>query len=145
MATLTRVRRLRDDRGAELIEMALILPVLMLIIAGIVDFGFLFQKFNVVTNAAREGARMGILPDGYGDADVRSRVRTYLQDAGVDSAGSVVDIDPVTIATSGADVQAKSVRVTIFHHFSVLDPISRLIGGSFSSISVSGRAVMRLE
>jgi Flp pilus assembly protein TadG len=143
------MRRLRDDRGAELIEMALILPVLMLIIAGIVDFGFLFQKFNVVTNAAREGARMGILPDDYADADVRSRVQTYLRDAGLNStcnsADCVVEIDPVTIATSGADVSAKSVRVTIFHRFSVLDPISRLIGGSFSSISVSGRAVMRLE
>jgi hypothetical protein len=56
-----------------------------------------------------------------------------------------VDIAPVTITTADADVDAKSVRVTIYHRFSVLDPIARLIGGSFSSISVSGRAVMRLE
>jgi Flp pilus assembly protein TadG len=120
----------------------------MLIIAGIVDFGFLFQKFNVVTNAAREGARMGILND-YTDADVQSRVQTYLQDAGLGStcpsADCVVDINPVTITAPSGDVAAKSVRVTVFHRFTVLDPIARLIGGSFASISVSGRAVMRLE
>ena len=62
----TTTQRLRSERGAELIEFALVLPLLMFIILGLVDFGFMFQRFEVVTNAAREGARIAVLP-GYVD------------------------------------------------------------------------------
>ena len=58
------------ERGAELVEFAFVFPTLLLVMLGIIDFGFLFQRYEVVTNAAREGARVAILP-GYGDADVR--------------------------------------------------------------------------
>ena len=47
-----------------MIEFALIFPLLLLVILGIVDFGFLFQRYEVLTNATREGARMAVLP-GY--------------------------------------------------------------------------------
>ena len=70
-----RRRRLRSERGAELVEFALILPLLLFIILGLVDFGFMFQRFEVVTNAAREGARIAVLP-GYVTADVRPGSRT---------------------------------------------------------------------
>ena len=52
------------ERGAELVEFALVFPMLLLVMLGIMDFGFLFQRYEVVTNAAREGARVAILP-GY--------------------------------------------------------------------------------
>ena len=60
MATLKiawnwRERLARGERGAELIEFALVLPLLLLLVLGIVDFGFMFQRLEVVTNAAREG------------------------------------------------------------------------------------------
>ena len=57
------VRRWRSDEGAQLVEFALVLPLLLLIVLGIVEFGFMFQRYEVITNAAREGARMGVLPD----------------------------------------------------------------------------------
>jgi Flp pilus assembly protein TadG len=52
-----------NETGAELIEFAFVLPLLLLVIVGIFDFGFLFQRYEVVTNAAREGARAAVLPD----------------------------------------------------------------------------------
>ena len=48
-------------------------PTLLLVMLGIMDFGFLFQRYEVVTNAAREGARVAILP-GYQTPDVEARV-----------------------------------------------------------------------
>ncbi len=57
--------------------MALVLPILLMIFAGIIDFGFMFQRYEVVTNAAREGARMGTLP-GYSQTDIQNRVENYL-------------------------------------------------------------------
>ena len=55
-------RRRRSERGAELIELALVLPILLLVFAAIVDFALMFQRFLVVSNAAREGARIAVLP-----------------------------------------------------------------------------------
>jgi hypothetical protein len=51
-----------DEGVLELIELALILPMLLLMFAAIVDFGLLFQRYLVVSNAAREGARIAVLP-----------------------------------------------------------------------------------
>ena len=74
--------RLRSERGAELIEFALVFPILLLVVLGIVDFGFLFQRMEVVTNAAREGARIAVLP-GYATGDVQARVQNYVQTGGL--------------------------------------------------------------
>ena len=100
-----------SERGAELIEFALVLPLLLLIILGIVDFGFMFQRFEVVTNAAREGARIAVLP-GYATADVEARVQNYLTTGGVPPPRARTRrcrSPDVTIATggrAGADGQA---------------------------------------
>ncbi len=61
---LMRLALLRSEHGAELIEMAIVTPLLLLLVFGIVDFGFLFQRYVVLTNAAVEGARVASLP-GY--------------------------------------------------------------------------------
>lgn len=54
----------RLERGAAAIEMALVLPVLILVLGGIIDFGRLFYTQIMLTNAAREGARAGIIAGG---------------------------------------------------------------------------------
>jgi len=51
----------RNDRGAAAVEFALILPILLLLIGGIVDFGRAFFTQVVITNAAREGARAAVV------------------------------------------------------------------------------------
>ena len=49
------------ERGAAAVEFALILPVLVLILFGIIEFGLLLYDQQVITNASREGARAGIV------------------------------------------------------------------------------------
>lgn len=49
----------RSERGANLVELAVVTPLLLLLIAGVVDLGRSFQTYIVLTNAAREGARTG--------------------------------------------------------------------------------------
>jgi Flp pilus assembly protein TadG len=68
------IKRLREsEQGAEVIEMVLVLPLLLALLFGLVDFGFLFQQYLVMTNAAAEGARVASLP-GYSADDVSARV-----------------------------------------------------------------------
>ena len=82
MATLNTDRR-QGERGQAIIELALTLPLLLLVVLGVFDFGLMFQRFEVVTNAAREGARVAVLPD-YTD---RGRRLSYLTPAELPAAG----------------------------------------------------------
>ena len=90
-------RRWRSEDGAQLVEFALVLPLLLFVVLGIAEFGFIFQRYEVVTNAAREGARMAVLPgyDSAGAEDaIRTRVRAYIQAGRVPITGGT---PPVSI------------------------------------------------
>lgn len=52
---------LRTERGASLVEFTLILPLLLLLVFGIIEFGLLMYNKAMLTNASREGARAGIV------------------------------------------------------------------------------------
>jgi Flp pilus assembly protein TadG len=148
MAQLTFLRRRfrSGERGAELIELALVLPILLILVAGIVDFGFLFQRWEVVTNAAREGARVAVL-GGYGDDDVRQRVRNYLDAGGLDSG--LATVTPTTTSETlpgGTVVNTKTVLVEYPSQFAFLGPIAGLVGGGgFGTLTLRASSVMRIE
>jgi Flp pilus assembly protein TadG len=96
MAALIRSLRrfVRAQSGAEIIEFALTLPLLLLVVLGIIEFGFLFQQYEVVTNAAREGARIATLPTystnaSATQANVTARVNQYLSSAGLSAASAI--------------------------------------------------------
>lgn len=142
------LRRTRTcDRGAELIEFAIALPILMLLTAGIVDFAVLFQHFGAVTTAAREGARMGVLPD-YQVADIQSRARTYLQAAGLrDPAPTpTVTFGTAEISPGGPTINVVTVTVQYPHSFIFLGPVAGLIGGSGpADLMLAASSTMRCE
>src|SRR5262245_15202854 len=53
--------RRQDDRGAIVVELALVLPILLFLFVGIVNYGLILREYQIVQNAAREGARLSIL------------------------------------------------------------------------------------
>ncbi|NBD36935.1 MAG: pilus assembly protein, partial [Chloroflexi bacterium] len=66
------MRKKRDRHGQGFVEFALILPVLLLIIVGIMEFGHLFIVYASLTNASREGTRYGIVsPTDYDGINTR--------------------------------------------------------------------------
>ncbi len=72
------IERLRCQKGVAAVEFAIILPVLMMIILGIIEFGLLMYDKQVITNASREGARIGISDDVVSDADIEAVVDNYV-------------------------------------------------------------------
>jgi hypothetical protein len=149
MASLIRrlLRRSRsEETGAELIEFALVLPILLLIVAGIVDFGFLFQRYEVVTNAAREGARIASLP-GYTEPDVQQRVLDYLTTSGLTETPTVSLTSAPTALPSGRTVQLATVVVDYPHTYMLIGPFANLLGGSggWGTVTLRGTSVMRFE
>ena len=81
MLAVRRRSRRPDRRGAALVEAAVVLPVFFLAILGIFEFGRAMMVGQLVTNAAREGARRAILY-GSEQAEVTTHIREFLQDAG---------------------------------------------------------------
>jgi Flp pilus assembly protein TadG len=122
------LRLWKSERGAELIEFALVFPTLLLVMLGIIDFGFLFQRYEVVTNAAREGARVAILP-GYTDADVQARVNQYLTASGLTPTDPPTVGPPQSLTVGGQCITVRPVTVTYQHEFLFLGPIAGLMGG----------------
>ena len=132
-----------------MIEFAIILPLLLLVIFGIVDFGFLFQRYVVMTNAAAEGARIRVLP-GYGDPDAVNRATTYAVDGGIPNAASCppycVNVQPVSMpAAGGGTWPGYEVTINYIHQYDYIGPITQLFGGSLSSVTLKARSSMRSQ
>ncbi len=139
-----RTRRRHGEAGAELIEFALAFPLLLLIVLGIVDFAFLLHHHEVVTNAAREGARVATLP-GYGATDVQNRVNAYLQAGGLGGTPTIT-VTPTTIPQGISTWPATSVNVSYTHDYMFIGGIvSWFGGGGFGATTLQGQTTMRNE
>jgi Flp pilus assembly protein TadG len=103
---MTRIlRRVRGQRGAVAVEFALILPVLLLIVIGTIEFGRVYSQFQVFNGAAREGARCAAVKSTpFSDCDIQTRIDQAASpyEPDVDATVSVLctDLtvgDPVTV------------------------------------------------
>ena len=146
MAAIRRVvRRVwTNEQGAELIEFAIALPILLMVTAGIVDFGFLMMRYEVVINAAREGARVGLLPD-YDENDVTERVHNYLGASGLTQVDPDVNYGSIEIVP-GTSIDVVQVIVEYPHQFIFLSPMAMLAGGDAKAdITLRAASTMRRE
>src|SRR5262249_13733033 len=131
-------------------------------VLGIFDFGLMFQRFEVVTNAAREGARMAVLPDYTDPHQSEIHAANYLAYSGVQGSpvyttgctGTVtpgrvcVSVEYVTETiptTPSIDVDSVKVTVTYDHEHVFVGPIMTLFGGSLGTTRLTAVSRMRKE
>ncbi len=88
---------MKRQRGAAAVEMALVLPLLMLLVLGALDWGYYFFVSQIVTNASREAARVGTLAPQIDDgiADANATAAAYLTLNGLDASLATIDVTPV--------------------------------------------------
>jgi Flp pilus assembly protein TadG len=145
MARVSLRRFVRSERGAELIEMALVTPILLLLVMGIVDFGFLFQRYVVLTNAAVEGARVASMP-GYTTADAQARVQAYAASGGVPGVVNAVAASVALPGAGGGTWPGVQVTVTHVYNLQYIAPIVTLVGGtSAASVTLTAQSTMRSQ
>ena len=140
--------RVGSERGAAIIETALTLPIILLVAVGIFEFGRAYQTWQVMTNAAREGARVAVLPNPTDGPE--ARVRAYLQLGGLNFDESVgVSVTAVDVSLGAAGTASAS-RVTVTYPFTfmVLQPVAQLVIPTTTAggpITMTASATMRNE
>lgn len=129
----------RNERGSALIETAVALPLLLLVSVAIFEFGRAYQTWQVMTNAAREGARVSVLP-GSTEAAVSDTVRGYLTNGALPGAADATILVDRNAAV-GANT-ASQVTVDYPFQFMVLQPVARLVSpGATTGAPLTMRAV----
>ena len=139
------MKRFRNQRGAALIETAITLPLVMLVSVAIFEFGRAYQTWQVLTNAAREGARVAVL-ESYTDTQVTDVVRNYLTGGRLPNAGSA----SIQIARNVPFGSNTASRVTVNYpfQFMVLSPVARLVRSTSTMgapLTMQSSALMRNE
>ena len=82
-----------------MVEMALTLPLFLLLVLGIIEFGQALMVQQVVTNAAREGARHGVLP-GVTTAAAKQKVKDHLAAENLDVPQATITVTPAELSTA---------------------------------------------
>ena len=104
-------RRQRGRPGAAAVEFALVAPLLVMLVLGMIEFGRMMMVEQILTNAAREGARKAVLP-GVTKTQVESAVDSYLQNSSVSGQSRTVSLcfSKTSRRTSGTSLATKPFR-----------------------------------
>ena len=148
------------ERGQALIEFALVVPIFLILVFGIVDFGMGLKAWITITNAAREGARVGAI---HASAGTGGTFASPTACSGVDE-----DADPATVASRGCTTAAAlekdqvmlgvdgadptglnpggSVKVKVTYDYEYITPLGNFIGSlAGGPLHMETSADMRLE
>jgi Flp pilus assembly protein TadG len=89
----------RTRRGAAIVEMAVVAPLLLTLLFGVMEFGWLFMVHETMTNSARECCRLASL-QGVSDADIRTRFAESMEGTGIAVTTGMLTITHSTEGTA---------------------------------------------
>lgn len=123
-----------EKKGQALVEFAFVIPLLLLFLFGIVEFGRIFGAELIVAYSAREGARVGTI--GSTDDAIKSQV-----------FNSAVNLDPskliIIIEPASERVRGQQISVRVRYPVAVMVPIISAITGE--TVTVGSTCTMRVE
>jgi len=143
-----RLRTRGDERGSVIIEFALVAPLLLMIVMGVIDFGWMIDRNNMVNNVSRDAARVASLDGSY--QQVSDTVTNELDSVGIDPQDVVVTITCASpsgtsctansaVSYDATAVSGSTVSVTIAYTHHWLTPIGSLcsiFGGDCAGSSI---------
>ena len=125
------------QRGQSAVEFALVMPLFLILLFSIVDFGMGLRAWIAITNSAREAARVGAV--GIACADVKQRA--------VDTSDNLVTLADVAV-TGGVDCGGTSgnpVVVTVTYDYQYITPLGNFVEGITGPLHLHATSNMRLE
>jgi Flp pilus assembly protein TadG len=132
---MTRSLKLKDERGQAMTEFALVLPILVLLLFGVIQFGIAFNNYLTLTDAVRAGARKGAVA-----RNLQNREAVVKQAVVAASTDLKVSDLNVTVSVSPAWEQDADVTVTATYPYSI-----KLLGVGVKSGRLSSSTTERVE
>ncbi len=132
----------RDNRGQELVEYALTLPILLLLVLGIMEFGVTIFVYNTMAQGAREGARVGAVLDG-----TLEEIKQPIKEAVVARTGGLAlsGEENINVDVAYTEAPSDTVQVTVHYtHTLITGMIMQAVGGD-AELHLSSQASMRRE
>lgn len=130
-----------NQRGVAAVEFAIVLPILVILLAGIIEFSLLLYNQQVITNASREGARAAInpIPKIEEDDEIINIVEVYCQERMI-TFGSI--LNPLGVEVIGLNGESgNDVTVIVTYEYGFLIPGFFNLGSSYP---LETKTVMRL-
>lgn len=128
-----------SKEGQVIIEFALMLPILILILGGIIEFGILFYNRQVIVNASREGARVGIVYEP--TKSIETTVKQYCTDRLI-TFGAAKDPTVASVKTPVSGSDPDNLTVTVTYPYEMILPGLLNLG---PTINLQAKTVMRME
>lgn len=123
----------RRERGAATVEFALVLPVLLMLVFGIIDFGRAYSQQVQLSQLAREGARLASL----GSTDVTSRLLSAASPSLHLTAASIAQVPCTANATQGTDAS-----VTLAISYTWITPVAAVAHLAPGPLTLRAKATM---
>ncbi|MGM0501113.1 MAG: TadE/TadG family type IV pilus assembly protein [Bacillota bacterium] len=131
------IKLVQDKKAQAIVELVLVLPILLLLLFGIVEFGRIFHAYLVIANSAREGARVGSIKNS--DSQITTAVEDSVSPSNLDLNQLTIDISP----TEGSRSSGDSLTVEVEYQVDLFLPIiTNLLPDPFP---ISSAMVMRVE
>ena len=117
---MKRTKKGPGEKGSVLMELALVLPLLILIVMLVLEGSKLVRTHQVLNNAAREGARLSVQPENQGvTADITTEVINYASQNGVPLAAGDVTINQSAQIAMPSGVSISASQVTVTHNYTM--------------------------
>ena len=120
----------RGERGQSLVELALILPLLLIILAGVLDLGRMYYAYVMVTDAAAEGAAYAIVNPPDNPTDPADTNAAKIRARALSASGGLVEEDgavEIHCPTCPNTMSGDSITVTVTYDFSVMTPFINVL------------------
>lgn len=109
--TSTRPAKIRRCRGSTIVEAAIVLPLLLLVIFGLIEYGSMFLRLQQIENVARQAARTAATPDATA-AQITTLITTMMTSAGLGGSGYTATVIPADPSAAEVGTQL-SVKIEI--------------------------------
>jgi Flp pilus assembly protein TadG len=117
---MKRTKKSPREKGSVLMELALVLPLLILIVMLVLEGSKLVRTHQVLNNAAREGARLSVQPENQGaTTDITTEVINYASQNGVPLAAGDITINQSALIAMPSGVSISASQVTVTHSYTM--------------------------
>lgn len=129
------MKSLRNEKGQSLVEFAILLPIILLLLMGILEFGLMLNSYLTINNSAREGARLGIVAGS--DPEISELITKISPNLDIEKL--IVNITPL----EGSRQSGDTLTVEVIYNYQVIIP---LISNILNNVVVlKAQTSMRIE